>query len=173
MANSDIEDIKQHYFQTLGNMPGAIRAMAEYAPDAFRGYTVMREYIYREPKDGGALDLKTKELLYVILDVVCGNLPGAKNHLDAAMRAGLTLPELSEACMQTMAVFGIHTWGMTGYPLCDYMRDKLAEEAKPKRANGRGRRAAKGTAEAPAKSAATKSAGSKKSARGKAGRASA
>ena len=158
----DIEAIKQHYFQTLGNMPGAIRAMAEYAPDAFRGYTIMREYIYREPKDGGALDLKTKELLYVILDVVCGNLPGAKNHLDAAMRAGLTLPELAEACMQTMAVFGVHTWGMTGYPLCDYMRDKLAAEAK---ANGKGKgsRAAKATAAKAATKPATRTARTKSS----------
>jgi len=156
-GTDDIEAIKQHYFQTLGNMPGAIRAMAEYAPDAFRGYTIMREYIYREPKDGGALDLKTKELLYVILDVVCGNLPGAKNHLDAAMRAGLTLPELAEACMQTMAVFGVHTWGMTGYPLCDYMRDKLAAEAK---ANGKGKvsRAAKATVAKTATKPATRTA---------------
>ena len=161
-GTDDIEAIKQHYFQTLGNMPGAIRAMAEYAPDAFRGYTIMREYIYREPKDGGALDLKTKELLYVILDVVCGNLPGAKNHLDAAMRAGLTLPELAEACMQTMAVFGVHTWGMTGYPLCDYMRDKLAAEAK---ANGKGKgsRAAKATAAKAATKPATRTARTKSS----------
>ena len=150
----DIETIKQHYFQTLGNMPGAIRAMAEYAPDAFRGYTQMREYIYREPKDGGALDLKTKELIYVLLDVICGNLSGAKNHLDAGMKAGLTLPELSEGCMQVMAVFGIHTWGMTGYPVCDYMRDKLAEDAKTGGANGKARGAAKTAAPAAKKKSA-------------------
>lgn len=161
-GTDDIEAIKQHYFQTLGNMPGAIRAMAEYAPDAFRGYTIMREYIYREPKDGGALDLKTKELLYVILDVVCGNLPGAKNHLDAAMRAGLTLPELAEACMQTMAVFGVHTWGMTGYPLCDYMRDKLAAEAKVN-GKGKGARAAKATAAKAATKPVTRTARTKSS----------
>ena len=56
----------------------------------------------------------------MLLDVVTGNLDGAKNHLGAAMREGLTTAQLAEACMQVMAVCGITTWGQTGRKLCDY-----------------------------------------------------
>jgi alkylhydroperoxidase/carboxymuconolactone decarboxylase family protein YurZ len=119
-----IEDGRRHFMDTLGNVPEAIRAMMEYAPEAFVGYLEMRKAIYRNPPEG-ALDLKSKELLYVILDVVTGNLDGAKNHAKAAVDAGLTLPELAEACMQTMAVCGITTWGQTGWKLCDFVRDYI------------------------------------------------
>ena len=65
------------------------------------------------------LDLKTKELLYVVLDIVTGNQHGAENHLRAAMRNGLTVKELAEACVQIIHVCGITTWGLTGYKVCD------------------------------------------------------
>ena len=119
-----IEAGRRHFMETLGNVPEPIRAMIDYAPDAFLGYLKMREAIYRTPPQG-ALDMKTKELVYVLLDVVTGNLDGAKNHSKAAVAAGLTLPELSEALMQVMAVCGITTWGQTGWKLCDFVRDHV------------------------------------------------
>ena len=129
---SDTEDAiergRQHFMATLGNVPEPIRAMIDYAPDVFTGYLTMREAIYRDPP-AGALDLKTKELVYVLLDVVTGNLDGAKNHCRAAMAAGLTLDELAEACMQVMAVCGITTWGQTGWKLCDFARQIERGEA--------------------------------------------
>jgi alkylhydroperoxidase/carboxymuconolactone decarboxylase family protein YurZ len=118
--DSEIAAVKAHFMETLGNLPEPIRAMVDYAPEALLGYARTRHYIMRAPADGGALDLKTKELIYVLLDVVSGNLDGAKNHLGAAMRAGLTTAELTEACMQVMAVCGITTWGQTGWKLCDH-----------------------------------------------------
>jgi alkylhydroperoxidase/carboxymuconolactone decarboxylase family protein YurZ len=119
-TQEEIEQVKQHFQATLGNLPGAIRAMADYAPDVLVGYTRMRKAIYRDPASGGALDVKTKELLYSVFDVIAGNLDGAKNHYGAAHRAGVTLPEIAEACMIAMHVFGVQTWGLTGYKLCDY-----------------------------------------------------
>jgi len=120
------EALRAHYMETLGNLPEPIRAMLDYAPEALAGYTRTRQWIYRRPEEGGALDVKTKELIYVLLDVVTGNLDGAKNHCRAAMKEGLTVPELAEACMQVMAVCGITTWGQTGWKLCDF----AAEEAR-------------------------------------------
>jgi alkylhydroperoxidase/carboxymuconolactone decarboxylase family protein YurZ len=116
----EIAEVKAHFMETLGNIPEPIRAMADYAPEALLGYTRTRHYIMRAPEDGAALDIRTKELIYVLLDVVTGNLDGAKNHLGAAMKAGLTTAQLAEACMQVMAVCGITTWGQTGWKLCDY-----------------------------------------------------
>ena len=113
-----IEQGRAHFMETLGNIPEPIRAMIDYAPGYFEGYLKMREYIYREPPHG-ALDLKTKELIYVILDIVTGNQHGAENHLQAAMRHGLTTAELAEACMQVIHVCGITTWGTVGYKVCD------------------------------------------------------
>jgi len=118
--DSELAAVKAHFMETLGNLPEPIRAMVDYAPEALLGYTRTRQYIMRPPAEGGALDLKTKELIYVLLDVVTGNLDGAKNHLGAAMREGLTTAQLAEACMQVMAVCGITTWGQTGWKLCDH-----------------------------------------------------
>lgn len=114
-----VEAGREHFMQTLGNIPEPIRAMMEHAPDVFAGYLRMREGIYRDC-GAGHLDLKTKELLYVVLDVVTGNEAGARNHLQAGMKAGLSPGEVAEACMQVMHVCGITTWGMTGYKVADY-----------------------------------------------------
>ena len=117
--DQEISAVKDHFMETLGNLPEPIRAMADYAPEALVGYARTRQYIMKRPPEA-ALDVRTKELVYVLLDVVTGNLDGAKNHLGAAMREGLTTAQLAEACMQVMAVCGITTWGQTGWKLCDY-----------------------------------------------------
>jgi AhpD family alkylhydroperoxidase len=118
IVSDPIEHGRAHFMETLGNIPEPIRAMIDYAPGYFEGYLKMREYIYREPPQG-ALDLKTKELIYVILDIVTGNQHGAENHLQAGMKHGLTTAELAEACMQVIHVCGITTWGTVGYKVCD------------------------------------------------------
>ena len=79
---------KAHFMKTLGNLPEPIRALMQYAPEFFGGYIQLREAIYRPPSAGGHLEVKTKELLYTLLDIVTGNLDGAKNHGDPAYVAG-------------------------------------------------------------------------------------
>lgn len=119
MENDSQEQWLDHFEETLGNVPEAIRAMIEYAPEYFDGYIRMRKYIYQSPpKD--QLDLKTTELIYVILDTVTENLDGAKNHLRPALDAGLTTGELMQAMMQVVHVRGITPWGTTGWKLMDY-----------------------------------------------------
>lgn len=113
-----IEKGRAHFMETLGNIPEPIRAIFDYAPGYFEGYLAMREYIYQEPPKA-ALDLKTKELIYVLLDIVTRNQDGAENHLKAAMKHGLTTAELAEACMQVIHVCGITPWGTVGWKVCD------------------------------------------------------
>ncbi len=140
--DQELAAVKEHFMATLGNLPEPIRAMADYAPEALIGYARTRQYIMRKPPEA-ALDLRTKELIYVLLDVVTGNLDGAKNHLAAAMREGLTTAQLAEACMQVMAVCGITTWGQTGWKLCDHAaeleRDGLQPASTEKRRKDKAR----------------------------------
>ncbi len=102
------------FLATFGRVPENFRLMAEHAPGAFAGYSLMRDYVMRAPAEGGALDLKTKELIFALLDTLAGQVTGAKNHAAAAMRLGLTLPELAEGLAQVLMVGGVTTWNMTG-----------------------------------------------------------
>jgi alkylhydroperoxidase/carboxymuconolactone decarboxylase family protein YurZ len=118
MENVDPNDPFAHFMNSMGNVAPSIRAMHKFAPGYFEGYVRMRQFIYASPPEG-ALDVKTVELIYVLLDIATNNLPGAENHLRAAMRAGLTTAELAQACMQVIHVFGIGTWGKTGHKVCE------------------------------------------------------
>lgn len=118
---ADVERAKAHYVEVLGVLPEPIRAMAEYAPEALVAYQHFKDYLYKPPGEA-ALDLKTKELIYVVLDTATGNLAGANNHLRAAINEGLTVPQLAEALIQVMNVCGITTWGQTGYKVLDEAR---------------------------------------------------
>lgn len=122
MTNRDeaVERGHLHFQETLGNLPEPIRAMMEHAPDAFAGYLRFREGVYRDRIETG-LDLKTKELLYTLLDIVTGNLDGAINHGEAAQRSGMTSGELADGCMIVMHVCGVTTWGKTGYKVVDHI----------------------------------------------------
>ncbi len=116
-----------HFLETMGNVAPSIRALKKFAPRYFESYVMMREFVYQKPP-AGALDIKTKELLYVVLDITLDNLPGAENHLRAAMRAGLTSKELVEACVQVIHACGIVKWGKTGYKLCELAESIEAEQ---------------------------------------------
>lgn len=118
-----VEDGRAHFMQTLGNLPEPIRAMMQHLPEHFVGYLQFREAVYRKPEQGAHLPVKTKELLYTVLDIVTGNLDGAKNHAQAGVAAGMTSGELAEACMQVMHVCGVTTWGKTGYKVVDYVAE--------------------------------------------------
>ena len=123
-----IERGRQHFQETLGNLPEPIRAMMQHAPDAFTGYLRFREGVYRDRPDTG-LDLKTKELLYTLLDIVTGNLDGAINHGEAAHRAGMSSGELADGCMIVMHVCGVTTWGKTGYKVVDHIAKLERDQA--------------------------------------------
>ena len=99
---------------TFGRVPENFELLAQHAPGAFAGYGLMRDHVMRDRPAGGALDLKTKELVFALLDTLAGQTRGAKNHAAASMKLGLTLAELSEGLVQVIMVGGITTWNATG-----------------------------------------------------------
>jgi alkylhydroperoxidase/carboxymuconolactone decarboxylase family protein YurZ len=103
------------YLETLGKVPPPIAAMHEADPQVLEGYLTMREAIMSSREDG--LPFKYKELVFVILDLLAGNLDGAKLHLAAGLDAGLTKREVTEALLQTMMLHGVKTWGLGGHQL--------------------------------------------------------
>ena len=112
---------------TFGRVPDNFALMVQHAPATFGGYALMRSALMRDTAEGGALDLKTKELIFALLDTLAGQTSGAKNHAAAAMKLGLTLPQLAEGLTQVLMVGGVTTWNQTG---ADVMRHcvSLAED---------------------------------------------
>jgi len=117
---------------THGRVPDNFELLAEHAPGAFAGYGLMRASIMRGRETGGALDLKTKELIFALLDTLLGQKTGARNHAAAAMRAGLTLPELTEGLVQVVMAGGITTWNETGADVLRHCAEIAAH--KPEKA---------------------------------------
>ena len=119
MSEADREQLRagamragvESFEATFGRVPENFSLMAEHMPGAFAGYALMRDSVMRE---GGALDMKTKELVFALLDTLVGQTRGAKNHAAAAVRLGLTLPELAEGLTQVLMVGGVTTWNVTG-----------------------------------------------------------
>jgi len=61
---------------TSGRVPENFKLLAEHAPAAFAGYGMIRQSIMRDRTEGGALDLKTKELIFALLDTLIGQKTG-------------------------------------------------------------------------------------------------
>ena len=52
------------FMATFGRVPENFELLAQHAPEAFAGYGLMRSSVMRDRQDGGALELKTKELIF-------------------------------------------------------------------------------------------------------------
>jgi len=116
-----------NFMATAGRFPDQFRLLQKHAPAAFAGYGLMRSALMQDRPDG-ALDLKTKELVFTLLDTLHGDLNGAKSHGLAAMKLGLTLPELAEGLVQVLMVGGITTWNNVGQHV---MKACEEQQAKP------------------------------------------
>ncbi len=102
------------FMATTGHLPPPYTVMLEHAPQAFAGYGLIRDFVMRTPEQGGALDLKTKELIFALLDTLAGQKEGAVAHAKLAIKNGLTTAELAEGLMQVVIVGGILTWNTIG-----------------------------------------------------------
>lgn len=111
------------FTSTFGRVPDNMRLLADEAPGAFAGYGLMRDFVMRDADRGGALDLKTKELVFALLDTLVGQTEAAKRHAEAALRQGLTLAELTEGLVQVMMVGGVTTWNRSGADVLRHCRD--------------------------------------------------
>ena len=107
------------FMATFGRVPENFALLHKYAPGAFAGYGLIRDAIMRGPEKGGALDMKTKEFNFALLDTLAGATDGAIKHAQRAVALGLTLDELAEGLVQVIMVGGITTWNNVG---ADVMR---------------------------------------------------
>lgn len=105
---------RKHFLDTLGTIPAAVEVLAKHAPGALDGYLAMRRFAHREPPDGD-LDTPTRELLFIVLDVVEGHVEAAKAHAEMGIKAGLTVGGISQALVIAMMVSGINTWSQHGH----------------------------------------------------------
>ena len=102
------------FMETSGRVPPTLQLLMEHAPGAFAGYGLMRDFVMRDPAQGGALEMKTKELIFALLDTLAGQKQGAVHHAKLALKSGLTTAELAEGLVQVIMVGGISTWNGVG-----------------------------------------------------------
>jgi len=114
MTDEFIAEAREHFRATLGSVPASVDVMARHAPGALKGYLALREFAHGEPPDGH-LDAATRELLFVVLDVVEGHVDAAKAHAERALDAGLSVEAIAQGLVIAMMVSGIHTWSQTGH----------------------------------------------------------
>ena len=112
----------QHFEQTIGAMPASVDAMRRHAPAAYAAYLAAREAIYRDPPEGH-LDRATTELIFIVLDVIAGHEDGAKAHVEAGLKAGLTVGKITEALMIAVLINGHVHWSVTGYKVVEHAAD--------------------------------------------------
>ena len=116
-----------NFEKSRGSVPDGFKLLLEHSPASFAGYGLMRSSLMQD----GALDLKTKELIFTLLDVVIGETNGAKAHGTNAIRLGLTIEQLTEGLVQCIMAAGITTWNMTGREVLTHaieVRDSLAAQ---------------------------------------------
>jgi AhpD family alkylhydroperoxidase len=113
--DNDADGIRRHFVETMAMVPPSIETLLDMDLAVAQSYVGARELVYTS-RDGG-LSLAHKELLFVALALVTENVTGARAHLRAAKRAGLTEVELQE--LLTLAYFelGSNVWGAIGHAL--------------------------------------------------------
>ncbi len=125
-------EIVRYFKKNLGWVPDFAAIMSEYRPDALEAYFAMRSSVMKDTKAGGALPLKFKEILYVVLDSITNNTEGAIAHARAAINAGATTKELAEALILMAMLTGMPRFEVVGTKAF-----KAAEEQERKRARKR------------------------------------
>lgn len=129
LTHQAVEAGIESFEATHGRVPDGFRTLITHAPFAFAGYGLMRSGVMKDRVAGGALDLKTKELVFALLDTLVGQNRGAKAHAANAVRLGLTLPELAEGLVQVLMVGGITTWIRTGEEVMRHAEEVAADQA--------------------------------------------
>jgi alkylhydroperoxidase/carboxymuconolactone decarboxylase family protein YurZ len=118
---------ERNFIETSGAVPDGFALLRAHAPEAFAGYGLMRAFATRAPQAGGALDRKTSELVFALLDVLIGDVEGAKGHAARAVAHGLTLPELAQGLVQVVMVGGVGTWNRAGAAVLRHCEGLAAE----------------------------------------------
>lgn len=106
-------EAEAHFGQTIGGVPDSVALLRRHAPEAFAAYVAAREAAYRLPPEG-QLTLASKELVFIVLDVVAGHVEGALAHTEAGLRAGLTPGQIMEALSIAILIHGHQCWARAG-----------------------------------------------------------
>lgn len=103
---------EENFRNTTGHdeLPDQFAIMLKHSPETFGGYALMRAGLMREKSEGGALDIKTKSLIFVLLCIMSDDIEHAKLHLENALKCGMTMSEFAEALTQVLMVGGISRW---------------------------------------------------------------
>lgn len=107
--------LTQHWTTFLGEVPPIIESVKELSPSYYAHYTLARDDMLQDHPDG--LSLAMKELLFVVIDIWRENPAGGKNHIEAALRAGVTLQQIREAMVLILLTTGMVTYGKIGHEL--------------------------------------------------------
>lgn len=103
------ENILKYYKDELKWNPPFAEVLSKYSPEGLEGYLLMRESV-----QNGHLPKRFSELIFTILDSIDDEVVGAKAHAVAAIDAGLTMEELTEAFVIVTLVKGINVLCKTG-----------------------------------------------------------
>ncbi len=107
------QDPAAHFQATIGSLPESVALLQRHAPEFFASYAAQRAHLYRPPPEGH-LPLASKELVFIVLDVVAGHEDGACAHAGAGLAAGLTPGQIMEAIGIAILIHGHHIWAKTG-----------------------------------------------------------
>ena len=118
----ETKNILDYYRKELKWNPPFAEMLTRYAPDGLKGYLTMREAV-----QNGALPKATRELLFTLLDSMDDEVSGAKAHAAAAIEAGLTMEELTEAFLIVTIVKGINVLCKTGTEALQAAEEKSLE----------------------------------------------
>ena len=106
-------EVAAHFGGTIGAVPDSVELLRRHAPEAFAAYLAAREVAYRLPPEGH-LELASKELVFIVLDVAAGHVEGAIAHAEAGLRAGLTPGQIMEALSIAILIHGHQCWAKAG-----------------------------------------------------------
>jgi len=128
---------KDNFRQTgCDELPDQFAIMLKYAPKTFAGYALMRAGAMREKGEGGALDIKTKSLIFILLCIMTDDIANAALHLKNAVKNGMTMPEFAEALTQVLMVGGISRWNKGCAGLLAEAESMFAEQGPVKPFDG-------------------------------------
>lgn len=102
-------EVLKYYKEQLKWNPPFAEMMSKYLPDGLSGYLQMRDSV-----QNGKLPAATRELLFMVLDCLDDETSGAKAHAVAAVDAGFTMEQLTEAMTIVTIVKGINVFCKTG-----------------------------------------------------------
>jgi alkylhydroperoxidase/carboxymuconolactone decarboxylase family protein YurZ len=104
--DANVDDARAYFTRYFGEVPAYIEIMAEHAPRALEGYTLMREASLEE----NPLPWKHVELLLMTVNAADLNQWYVSIHALGARNAGATDDEIAEAVVCAIPVAGVASW---------------------------------------------------------------